>query len=363
MLILLAIALLLIAGISIFLNQPSFGKLPQGDRLARIEQSPNYRDGKFQNRTPTQVMADKPKLQGLIDFVFRKTANLRPEKNLPAIKTDLKNLNLQEELFVWMGHSSIYLQTSDKRILVDPVLVSASPISFFNKAFKGTNIYQPEDMPDVDYLVLTHDHWDHLDYNTMLNLRNRVGKVICPLGVGEHLEYWGFDPSSIVELDWNEAVQLETNLKLTALPARHFSGRGLTGDKTLWASYMLQSDFGNIYLSGDSGYDYHYQQIKEQFGTIDFAFMENGQYNEDWKNIHNMPERLIEAIQELAPKKLMTIHNSKYALGKHAWHEPLENISKAAEHYNFNLITPKIGEVVNLNDTTQTFGKWWKETL
>lgn len=364
LLIITSIIVLVSLGIVIFLNQPSFGKLPEGERLARIEKSPNYRNGKFQNRLPTtQIASDKPKIQSLYEFLFRKVKDLVPGKALPSVKTDLKSLNPEEDVLVWMGHSSLYLQNDGKRILVDPVLVSASPVSFFNKAFKGTDVYKPDDIPDIDYLIITHDHWDHLDYNTMLNLKNRIAKVICPLGVGAHLEYWGFDPAKITELDWNDSIQLDQNIKITALPARHFSGRGLTGDKTLWASFMLQSSFGNIYLSGDTGYDTHFQEIKKQFGTIDLALMENGQYNEDWKDIHILPQQLVQAVKELTPKKLITIHNSKYALGKHAWYEPMENISKASEENNFNLLTPMIGEIVKLNDTPQEFSKWWKNEI
>lgn len=356
------VVLLLVVALTIFINQPSFGKLPAGERLTRIEQSPNYKNGKFQNRFPTtQITSDKPKLQSLYEFLFRKVKDLAPAKDLPSVKTDLKALNPDDEVLVWMGHSSLYMQTDGKRIAVDPVLVSASPVSFFNKAFKGTEGYHPQDLPDLDYLIITHDHWDHLDYNTIKNLKNRTGKIICPLGVGEHLEYWGVDPSKIIELDWNESAQLDNKIKITALPARHFSGRGLSPNKTLWASYMLQSSSGNIYLSGDTGYDIHFQDIKKRFGTIDLAIMENGQYNKDWKDIHIMPEELVKAIKELDPKRVMTIHNSKFALSTHTWHEPMDKIAKAAEENSFKLITPMIGEPVHLKDSAQTFTKWWKK--
>ncbi|MFT3901598.1 MAG: MBL fold metallo-hydrolase [Niabella sp.] len=358
----LVLVVLLIIGVAVFLQQPSFGKLPEGERLERIKKSPNYKDGKFQNLSPTKMMAsDKSMLRTFWEFLFVKVKDLRPSKNLPAIKTDLKKFAPDEEILVWLGHSSLYMQIEGKRFLVDPVLVSASPVSFVNKAFKGTAIYQPDDIPDIDYLIITHDHWDHLDYNVMRNLKNRTGKVICPLGVGAHLEYWGFNPATITELDWNEDSQLDNNIKITALPARHFSGRGLVSNHTLWAGYMLQSSLGNIYLSGDSGYDTHFAEIKRKFGTIDFAMMENGQYNEDWRYIHMLPEDLVKAVKELQPKRLMTVHNSKYALGRHPWYEPLQKIAVASEGNAFNLITPKIGEPVRLRDSLQTFSKWWEE--
>ncbi len=355
------LVLLLALAIFLFMQHPMFGKLPKGERLETIRKSANYKDGEFKNQSPTQTLvSDKSKARALLDFLFVRVRDLYPSGKLPTIKTDLKKLDRGEDILVWMGHSSLYLQISGKRILVDPVLVSASPVSFANKAFAGTAIYDPEDMPDIDYLILTHDHWDHLDYHTMLRLKNRVGKAICPLGVGTHLEYWGFDPTAITELDWNDQLPLE-GIMLTALPARHFSGRGLSSNHSLWAGYMLQSALGNIYLSGDTGYDTHFKKIREQFGTIDLAILENGQYNEDWRYIHVIPEDLVKAVEDLQPKRLMTIHNSKYALGRHAWYEPMDKIEEASRAHSFHLITPMIGEPVMLKDSTQVFTKWWKK--
>jgi len=355
-----SVILLLVVATTIFINQPSFGRAPRGERLERIKKSPNYKNGKFQNIIPTVAMAtDKPAIVSLYEFLFRDTKDLAPAQNIPVTKTDLKHFKKEEDLLVWLGHSSLYMQVSGKRILVDPSLITAAPLSSFNEVFKGADLYHPGDIPDIDYIVISHDHWDHLDYNTMLEMRNRTKKVICPLGVGEDLEYWGFAKDQIIELDWNEDVKLGDGIVLSALPARHFSGRGLIADKTLWASYMLQSPLGNIYICGDSGYDMHYKEIKKRFGHINLAIMENGQYNDDWKYIHLMPNDLINAVKDLSPDRLFTVHNSKFAEARHAWYEPLDNISHAAERDSFHLITPMIGEAVWLKDTTQVFSKWW----
>ena len=360
---LLWIIVILVAGVLIFINQPFFGKAPSGARLERIKKSPNYRDDAFQNISITPNFSGDRNIVGLMyDFLFKKVKSLRPEKDIPSVKTDLKSLGTADAL-VWMGHSALFMQISGKKFLIDPVLVSASPLSAFNKAFNGTSNYKPEDLPDADFLIITHDHWDHLDYNTMLNLKDRVGKVICPLGVGSHLEYWGFDPGKIIELDWHEQTNLEDGFILTALPARHFSGRGFVRNKSLWASFMLQSGYGNIYIGGDSGYDAHFSAIKKRFGNIDLAILENGQYNNDWKYIHLVPEDLVKAIKDLEPRQLLTVHNSKYALAMHAWYEPLENISAAAQKDSIDLLTPMIGEVVRLKDSTQTFTQWWKKFI
>lgn len=350
-----------IAGTVIFMNQPSFGKLPAGERLERIKRSPNFRNDQFQNQSPTTLMAGgKSRIKIFWEFLFTKVKDLRPEKDLPAVKTDLRKIPLQEDILVWMGHSSLYMQISGKRIVIDPVLRSAAPMPYMNKAFKGTGIYEPDDLPDIDYLLISHDHWDHLDYETVIQLKKRIKKIICPLGVGAHFEYWGFSPADIIELDWNEHVQPDENIRITALPARHFSGRGLTSNKSLWAGYMLQSTAGNIYLSGDTGYDTHFKAIKETFGTIDFAILENGQYNEDWKYIHMLPDHLVQAVKDLEPKRVMTVHNSKYALARHAWYEPLEQFSEAATQHHFQVVTPMIGEIVHWKDSTQLYTKWWE---
>jgi len=360
LLVITGLVVILASGTFLFMQHPMFGKLPEGDRLERIKKSPHYKDGQFQNLSPTRMMvSDKSMVRVLWDFLFIRVNDLSPAQKIPAVKTDLKSLNRNEDLLIWMGHSSLYLQVNGKRIVTDPVLISASPVPFVNRAFTGTDLYRPDDLPDIDYLIITHDHWDHLDYKTMLNIKDRTGRVICPLGVGAHLERWGFDPAVITELDWNEHTVLDSSITLTALPARHFSGRGFTSNRSLWAGYMLQSPLGNIYLSGDTGYDTHFRKIKEQFGSIDFAIMENGQYNDDWKYIHIIPEELVTAIEELQPRRLMTVHNSKYALARHAWYEPMQKIAEAAEKHSFPLITPKIGEPVRLKDSTQTFSRWW----
>ena len=179
-------------------------------------------------------------------------------------------------------------------------------------------------------------------------LRDRIGTVICPLGVGEHFEYWGFDKKQIVELDWNEDSSLETGFKVYCLPARHFSGRGLSSNQSLWASFLLQAPSQNIYIGGDGGYDTHYAEIGERFPNIDLAILENGQYNEEWKLIHMMPEQMSQAAKDLNAKKILTVHHSKYALARHPWDEPLQNAENMRNHDSLNVLIPEIGEIVKL---------------
>lgn len=207
--ILLSIVVLLAAAGIAFVNQRSFGRLPRGERLERIRRSPNYRDGQFRNLHPTpQMTSDKGFAGSMWGILFGSKERREPASALPVLKPDLHRLERAEDALVWFGHSSYLLQLDGVRLLVDPVLTDKWPMSLFFSPFKGTDVFSPEDMPDVDCLIVTHDHWDHLDYRTVMQLKERIGRVVCPLGVGEHFEYWGFDSDRIVELDWNESCGL-----------------------------------------------------------------------------------------------------------------------------------------------------------
>ena len=191
MIILSSILLAALAAAFVIVRLPSFGRLPQGERLERIRQSPNYRDGRFRNQEAGPMMTgDKSRLRGILEFLFRKREGLRPQDAVPAIRTDLRALDPKSNLLVWFGHSSYLIQAEGRRTLVDPVFRSAAPLSLLNRPFKGTDIYRPEEMPDIDYLIVTHDHWDHLDYRTVRELRERIGTVICPLGVMQDVISW-----------------------------------------------------------------------------------------------------------------------------------------------------------------------------
>ena len=343
--ILLFVVLLIGTG-SIIFYHPAFGRLPRGERLERIKRSPNYRDEKFHNihLTPTTTMK-KGGVQVFWDFFFGKQPDLKPHKSLPTVKTDLLHLDRNEDLVIWFGHSSYLIQNGGKRFLIDPVLTNRFPASLMFQPFKGTDLYKPEDIPDIDFLIITHEHWDHLDYYTVKQLKDRIGTIICGLGVGEYFEYWGFSPEHIVEMDWYDSYRIDNDCQIYCLPARHFSNRLLKNAQTLWASFMIDGK-QQIYLSGDGGYDTHFAEIGKRFPQIDLAIMENGQYNEDWRYIHLMPDDLPLAIKDLHPKQVLTVHHSKYALSKHPWYEPLENIHKASKPQSYKLLTPMIGEKI-----------------
>lgn len=240
MLLLLGIVCLLAVAAALFIHQPSFGRLPRGERLARIERSPNYRDGQFRNRECTpQITSDRGRVRTLLGFLFRSTANLRPAVPVAAVRTDLRALDPAQDRLVWFGHSSCLILSGGRRILVDPVFRSAAP-----------------------------------------------------LGVGEHFERWGFAPERIVELDWDEDASPVEGVRIFCLTSRHFSGRGLVPNRSLWASYLLETPARKIYIGGDGGYGSHFAQIGRRFPEIDLAVLENGQYSADWRYIHTLPDLL-----------------------------------------------------------------------
>lgn len=348
-------------GATTLLHLPPFGRLPRGKRQARIERSPNYRDGKFHNQTPTAFGIQKgSRWSTLRRMLWPDVTDLRPSRPLPAVHTDLHTLDREADVMIWFGHSSYFIQIGGRRILVDPVFHAASPFPFLVRPFEAEYNYSPADIPAVDALVITHDHYDHLDYKTVKALRERIAHVVCPLGVGEHLERWGVDTARICELDWYDTVTVDS-LRFTLLPTRHFSGRGLTNSKALWGAYMLESGGYTIYMGGDGGYDRHFKDAATRFPHIDLALMEDGQYNTAWRHIHTLPEQLLQAMQDLRAHRYFTGHNSKFRLALHPWYEPLENAQRCAEtDSTLHIITPKIGEMVRLDDTLQTFEHWWR---
>ncbi|WP_336514657.1 MBL fold metallo-hydrolase [Pollutibacter soli] len=344
------------------MKNPIYGRLPEGKRLDRIMKSPNYGKGQFQNLSNTPALAEGHSyLEVLYQYFFKKDKRRLPASVIPSIKPDLRKFELKEDILVWFGHSSYYIQLAGKRMLVDPVFSgNASPLRGTNKAFPGADIFHSEDIPDLDILFLTHDHYDHLDYKTVVQLKDRAKLIITGLGVGEHLELWGFDPSKFIELDWNEEYRSE-NFIINTTPARHFSGRGFTRNKSLWLSFVLETPNMKLFLGGDSGYDTHFAEIGKKFGPFDLAILEDGQYDVKWKYIHLLPEEVLKAARDLHAKRLFPIHNSKFAMSNHAWDDPLRKITVANNNYHIPLVTPIIGEPVYLKNGQQQFKKWWED--
>lgn len=356
--------LMLITIYFLVMDMPAFGATPKGKRLERIKQSKRYKNGKFQNINHTPAVAEGyGMLQVTYDFFLgKKDPLLKPLKAIPSVHTDLKSIPKEKDVLIWLGHSSYYLQTDGVSFLVDPVLsLYGSPFKYFNKAFEGSDIFSPEDMPALDYLVITHDHFDHLDYPTVKSIRNRTGRAIVPLGAGANLERWGYSENQLIEEEWGTEVILKNNIRITFTPARHFSGRKIKQNNTLWTSYVLETPSKKIFLGGDSGYDAHFKEIGDQFGPFDFAVLENGQYDKAWKYIHALPEDVIQAATDLQAQQIIPVHSSKFALALHPWNEPLEMVTGLGKEKGLSILTPMIGEVVDLNSNENLFRTWWKD--
>lgn len=332
----------------------------------RVQNSPHFKEGSFHNFEPITL-----KQWGFFEYILLLkdiflSSKFMPKKEIVSLKNDLKKLPRDEEVLVWFGHSSYLIQTSNKRFLIDPVLKSNASPSFLVKPFKGSDIYGVEDLCEIDYLIITHDHYDHLSQSTISKLAEsqmqNLQKVIVPLGVGKYLRDFGIDESKIVELDWGESLKLNEDLTLNFVTSRHYSSRNFWNkSKTLWGSYVLKSKDKQIFMSGDTGYGKHFKEIGDKFGKIDLVIMENGQYNEDWRNVHIFPSEALKATQELNSKHFMPIHNSKFKIALHEWNAPHKELSEAAKSYpEIALFRPKIGEIAPLWDLNYIFEIWWE---
>ncbi len=339
------LAVVVIAAVAI-LQHPAFGALPSGERMERIKQSKNYRDGSFRNLeiTPANTSNENIVVQ-MWNFLFNRPKDITPSEPVKAIKTDLNQLDLSENQVVWFGHSSYMLVVGGKKILVDPVLTSEFPASWMMTPFKGADLYTPEDIPAVDCLIITHDHWDHLDYGTLKQIKDRVAHVATPLGVGAHLEKWGYG-DKLTEMDWNDSA-LVGDVKLTCLPGRHYSSRLLKRCQSLWASFMVQTGGKTIFVGGDSGYGKHFAEIARQFPNIDLAMIEDGQYGKGWSKIHTMPEELASVIKTINARTTVPVHNGKFALANHSWDEPVRTAEQIAKSDSTrHIVLPTIGKPI-----------------
>lgn len=354
------VVVVLLLGVFVAFNLPTFGKAPSGERLVRMEKSPNYKDGVFKNIHETTVSREGASLVSALRKMLFDNSTAPPSAGLPFVKTDLKALSDDKPTVVWFGHSSYLIKYKGKAVLVDPVFSGhASPSSLMIKAFTGTNNYHVDDMPEIDLLVITHDHYDHLDYETIGALKGKVKNVVMPLGVGAHFEHWGWNKNLLTELDWWESSSIQS-MNLTAVPSRHFSGRLFKRGVTLWAAFVLEIENYKIFLGGDSGYDDQFKAIGEKFGPFDLAFLECGQYNEDWPYIHMFPEETAQAAVDLKAKVLLPVHWAKFKLSRHAWDDSIKRVHEAAKKLNLPLATPEIGETFTIGGPLPDKA-WWLE--
>jgi L-ascorbate metabolism protein UlaG (beta-lactamase superfamily) len=359
------ILLLVIVG-ALFVNlSPEFGGKHSKKDIERYSVSTNYKEGKFENiKAPNMDMSFSQTMGTLVDFI-KGTANSEPDFELPVEKVDSLawEQNDSTNRLFWFGHSSFLLKLEGKNILIDPMLgdVPAPHPWLGGKRYSKELPIEIQKLPQIDIVLISHDHYDHLDYGSIQLLNEKVSQFMVPLGVGAHLREWGVDEKKIQELDWWQKSTFE-NIEFAFTPSRHFSGRGLTDRfSTLWGSWVIKGKSKNLYFSGDSGYGEHFKEIGEKFGPFDFAMMECGQYNEKWADIHMMPEETAKASSEINAKKVMPIHWGAFTLSLHTWTDPVERFTAEAEKIKVSYIIPKIGEEINLNRLVVNENNWWKK--
>lgn len=348
------ILLIFILSVIIFVKvAPQLGARSKGESLKKTEQSRNYHNGKFQNLVKTPMSGENTSIlkNGL---KFLKKGDEREPKTIVETIRFNKNDFLRADTGItisWFGHSSLIININGTIILTDPVFSEiASPVSFMGvKRFKYTNQFEVEDMPQIDVVLISHDHYDHLDYKTIKKIDSKTRKYYVSLGVAAHLIHWGVKEEKIVEMDWWESNQLNEKLQFISTPSRHFSGRaGYDKDYTLWSSWVIKTENASVYYCGDSGYGSHFKEIGEKYGPFDITFMECGQYNEGWPYIHMMPEQSVQAHIDLKGRIMIPIHWGKFNLSLHKWTEPVERAKNEAKRLKVNLINPVPGEIVRI---------------
>ncbi len=364
LLVLLSLSLtLFLAGFLFVTFSPQFGGNPSEEQMESFEKLDHYSKGEFHNLIETNMDMDIGKAIKMLPEFFKNDPTRVPDFDIPIVKVDsidLTKTNIPTRL-IWFGHSAFLLQIDGINILLDPMLseVPAPHPMLGKKRFSKELPIEIEEFPQIDMIIFSHDHYDHLDYKSVQKLMGKTKEFYVPLGVGSHLEAWGIDRSKIHEMDWWDEVQAN-GIKLAFTPSRHFSGRGLNNRfSTLWGSWVIKGSSDNIYFSGDGGYGPHFKEIGEKYGPFDFAMMECGQYNERWKEIHMMPEETAQAGKDIQAKVMMPIHWAAFTLAMHSWTDPVERVLKKAEEIQMPVFVPKIGEYIDLNGNLQTQEFWW----
>ncbi|MGY5353404.1 MBL fold metallo-hydrolase [Wenyingzhuangia sp. IMCC45467] len=351
----------------LFINfTPSLGGDFSKEQEKVYQSSKQFNDGKFHNINPVpKKLSFSENVKLIYTFFTTKVPNSRPKVDLKVSKLspdDVKNYKGEARL-VWFGHSAFLLQMEGKNILLDPMFgkVAAPHPLLGGKRFNTEFPIKIEELPEIDAVVFSHDHYDHLDYESVLKIKDKTRQFFVPLGVGTHLLSWGVPKTKIKEMDWWDETNFE-GLTLVCTPAQHFSGRKFSnGQSTLWSSWVIQSKQENLYFSGDSGYAHHFTEIGNKYGPFDLALMECGQYNKMWSDIHMMPEETAQAGIDIKAKKIMPIHWAGFKLALHAWTDPIERVELKAKELNLKVMTPKIGEELFVKDSVINYTHWWEK--
>lgn len=354
--ILIIIAVITIIGLIFLRLWKAFGQRPlTSDKQRYSKLMSSYYQGSFHNdaKIPQVNNAKKETIikKGRIP---RDKIPIKHLRNIPdATKDELK--------WVWLGHSSSLLQMQGLNILIDPVFSKyASPIAGFGpKRFARLPI-EIEDLPKIDIVVISHDHYDHLDYATIIKIDDKVKAYCVPLGVEKHLIRWGIETSKIHTMAWWDIVDLK-GLKITAVPANHFSGRlPWLNNTTLWCGYVFENEYYKVYYTGDSGYSDYFKEISKRFGEIDFMILEDGQYDKKWKKIHMTPDQALQAVKDIKAKWIVPVHWGTFSISFHAWDDPVNQITSLASKQQIKVATPLIGEIVDYAQIEKYQDKWWQ---
>jgi L-ascorbate metabolism protein UlaG (beta-lactamase superfamily) len=325
-------------------------------------------DGRFRNVIPRQPMGLKKTLGLMRRMFFDKPKTTVPDRPLPLHALTRAELEAAPDASLWrLGHSTMLLKLDGRFWLTDPVFSEyASPFQFIGpKRFHAPPI-AIEDLPPLAGVILSHDHYDHLDHASILRLKDRAQVFVTPLGVGDRLIGWGVDANKVRQLDWWQSTEAG-GLRLTAGPARHFSGRTPRDeDTTLWVSWIIQARSAdttlNIFFSGDTGYHAGFKEVGERYGPFDVTLIENGAYNTDWPEVHMQPEETLQAHLDVRGRWLVPIHNGTFDLAFHPWYEPFERIAALAHTQGVELATPMMGERLSLAQP-QAGGAWWRQAM
>lgn len=342
-----------------------FRKPSLSTSISDYEDSPQYSGGRFRNTYPRPANSPKPDAGTLWKFLFNKPADSQPGKALPVLPLSTAELNLAPERSLYrLGHSTLLMKLRGGWWLTDPVFSErASPLPFAGpKRFHAPPIALDE-LPALRGVLLSHDHYDHLDRATIRVLAPKVGVFLCPLGVGDRLAAWGVPADKIVQHDWWQGSEVD-GLRFTATPAQHFSGRSLRdGNRTLRASWTIEDHRADrplrVFFSGDGGYFDGFAEIGRHFGPFDVTLMETGAYDAHWPYVHMHPAQTVQAHRDLGGQWLLPIHNGTFNLAMHAWWDPFEQIMSLGRQHGIEIATPMMGERLDLG-APHAGSAWWR---
>lgn len=348
--------------IIIYMNvDPGFGGKPGREQMEKLAKHSVYEKGCFKNSDEVPVML--PNSYGkVLRLQFGDNPGRVPEAALPSVTPVLSDNSADNNVsYVWLGHSTVLIRMDSLTILTDPVFSKrASPFSFLGpKSFEYTNPVLPEDIPFPDIILISHDHFDHLDYRTIKKYYKSVKAFYVPMGIKSHLVRWGVQEENITEFDWWEGKLCNEKVKFIAAPAQHFSGRRGQNNSTLWCSWIIKSKDKTIFISGDSGYSPHFAEIGDKYGPFDLAFVECGAYGKYWPYIHMMPEQSVQAGIDVKAKTVVPIHWGKFNLSFHPWKEPIERFIEKANVDKLDYVIPIIGEQIVMGSEYQNHS-WWE---